>query len=425
VSADWRPRVLEAVESATDEMHGLLVDLIRVPSVSGSDAENSAQDQLAKVLVGCGLETDHWDIPLADTLVAPGFPGVEVDRSEAWGLVGRLAGRRDGPTLMLNGHIDVVPAGELDNWRHRDPWSGRLEGDAVFGRGACDMKGGLVAAVWAVRALASSGVPLRGDVLLASVQGEEDGGLGTFATVRRGWTADACVIPEPTSLDLVPANAGSLTFRLRVRGHAVHASRRLVGVSALDKLWPVWRALGELERRRNRDVDPLFSRWELPYPLSIGVVRGGEWASTVPELLEVEGRLGVALDEPVTAARADLEETVAGACAGDPWLRDHPVEVTWWGGQYASGRLPASSDLLDRVGAAHATVTGGAAQETWGAPYGSDLRLLTQLAGIPTVHYGPGDTALAHGPDEAVPFSEVRTCARALAVLAVDYVGVG
>lgn len=424
MTTDWRARVLETVDFDTDDMHRLLVDMVRMPSVSGSDAENSAQDELSKVVIGCGLETDHWDIPLDDTLAAPDFPGVEVDRTEAWGLVGRLPGTGDGPTLMLNGHIDVVPAGDLTTWSDGNPWSARLDGDSVVGRGACDMKGGLVAAVWAVRALARSGVPLRGDVLLASVQGEEDGGLGTFATIRRGWTADACVIPEPTSLDLVPANAGSLTFRLRIHGHATHASRRLVGVSAMEKFWPIWQALGVLERKRNRDVDPLFSRWELPYPLSIGVIRGGEWASTVPDLIEAEGRLGVALDEPVDDARRALEEAVATACALDPWLRDHPVEVEWWGGQFASGRLPASSDLLDRVAAAHAGVTDRSPQSTWGAPYGSDLRLLTQLAGVPTVHYGPGDAALAHGPDEAVPFSEVRTCARALAVLALDYAGV-
>lgn len=423
MTADWRARVLETVDADAEEMYRLLVDMVRVPSISGSDAENSAQDDLAKVLAGCGLETDHWGIPLADTLAAPDFPGVEVDRSEAWGLVGRLPGSGDGPTLMLNGHIDVVPAGGLDTWRDGDPWSGRLDRGEIVGRGACDMKGGLVAAVWAVRALVRSGAPLRGDVLLASVQGEEDGGIGTFATIRRGWTADACVIPEPTGLDLVPANAGSLTFRLRIHGHATHASRRLSGVSAMEKFWPIWQALGALERARNRDVDPLFSRWELPYPLSLGVIRGGEWASSVPDLVEVEGRLGVALDEPVADARMALEAAVAQACDGDPWLRHHTVEVEWWGGQFASGRLPASSDLLTRVAAAHADVTGRTPQQTWGAPYGSDLRLLTQLAGIPTVHYGPGDAALAHGPDEAVPVSEVRTCARALAVLALDYVG--
>jgi acetylornithine deacetylase len=126
----------------------------------------------------------------------------------------------------------------------------------------------------------------------------------------------------------------------------------------------------------------------------------------------------------LTTARAKLERTVRDACADDPCLDRHPVEVEWWGGQFASGEVPATSDLPDRISAAHA---GGAGDDApvWGAPYGSDLRLLTGKGGIPTVQYGTGDAALAHAPDENVPLREVVTCARALALLAVDYCGVG
>jgi len=181
----------------------------------------------------------------------------------------------------------------------------------------------------------------------------------------------------------------------------------------------VWHALLRLEVRRNTDVDPLMRRWPIAYPLSIGTVQAGDWASTVPDLLIAEGRLGVALDEPVETARAELEAAVAAACADDPWLREHPVTVQWWGGQFASGRLPESSDLPDLVSRAHAKA-GGGPQQVWGAPFGSDLRLLIGLGGIPTLHYGPGDTVLAHAPDESVPIREVVLAARALAVLALD-----
>ncbi len=150
----------------------------------------------------------------------------------------------------------------------------------------------------------------------------------------------------------------------------------------------------------------------------------GDWASSVPDRLVAEGRLGVQLDEDPTAARAALEAVVAEACRIDPWLADHPVTVEWWGGQFASGRLPDDSDLLQRVQAAHGTVTNGGSAESWVAPYGSDLRLLTGIGGIPTLQYGPGDAIAAHGPDEYVPLDEVRTTARALAVLALDLCGV-
>jgi len=424
VTTDWRARVLEELDGSATDLVAFLADLVRMPSISGSEVENGVQDHMAGAFERVGLDVDHWQVPLEQRLAAPDFPGMEVDRDEAWGLVGRLPGLGAGPTLMLNGHVDVVPAGDRSTWSGGDPFSGRVDGDVVYGRGSCDMKAGVVAALWAVRALRLARVPLLGDVLLASVQGEEDGGLGSYDLLQRGWRADACVIPEPTGLDLVPANAGSLTFRLRVPGHATHASRRTAGVSAIEKFWPVWEALGDLERRRNQAVHPLFARWDIAYPLSIGTVRSGDWASSVPDLLVAEGRLGVALDEPVDQARTALQDAVRRAGEKDPWLRTHPVVVEWWGGQFESGRLVESSDLLARVGAAHANVTGGASQATWGAPYGSDLRLLTNIGGIPTVHYGPGDVALAHGPDESVPISETLTCARALAVLALDYCGV-
>ena len=421
---DWRARVLDEVDAGTADMVALLAALVATPSVSGTDPEHEIQAHLAAELTAEGLDVDHWALPLDELLAEPDFPGVEVERSEAWGLVGRLAGDGSGAggTLMLNGHVDVVPPGDPDAWSTDDPFSGRIDRDVLYGRGACDMKAGLVAALFAVRAVRRAGVPLTGDLLLACVAGEEDGGLGTYGLLHRGWRADACVLPEPTGLDLVPASAGALTFRLRVRGRATHASRRTDGVSAVEKFLPVWHALLRLEQRRNVDVDPLMRRWPIAYPISIGRVEAGDWASTVPDLLVAEGRLGVALDEPVETARAALEEAVEQACAEDPWLRDHPVTVQWWGGQFAPGRLPASSDLPDRVARAHADV-GGARQEVWGGPYGSDLRLLTGIGGIPTVHYGPGDAALAHAPDESVPLAEVVLGARALAVLALDVCG--
>jgi acetylornithine deacetylase len=162
----------------------------------------------------------------------------------------------------------------------------------------------------------------------------------------------------------------------------------------------------------------------LAHPLSIGTVHAGDWASSVPDQLVAEGRLGVALDETVEHARADLEAAIADLNASDPWRRDHPVELEWWGGQFASGRLPSDSDLLGRVAAAHGAAAGARPLDVWAAPYGSDLRLLTGLGGIPTLQYGPGDVALAHGPDERVPIADVATTARTLALLALDICGV-
>lgn len=420
-----RARVLDLLDERFDATVDALAEFVALPSISGTDAENEAIAHMARSFASIGLEVDHWQIPLAETMARPDFPGSEVERREAWGAVGvrRGAGTGEGRSLMLNGHVDVVPEGDPEQWTTHafDP---RIEGDRhtgrLLGRGSCDMKAGLIAALFAVDAIGRSGVELDGDLMIASVLGEEDGGLGTYATLQRGWRADACVIPEPTGLDLVAANAGALTFRLVVPGLATHAARRTEGVSALEKFFPVHQAIVELERERNRDAIGASVKFPVLYPISIGTVHCGDWASSVPDRLVAEGRFGVQLGEDPADARRALERAVADACAADPWLADHPVTLEWWGGQFASGRLPDDSDLLHRVRSAHGSVTGGASAESWVAPYGSDLRLLTGIGGIPTLQYGPGDAVAAHGPDEYVPLAEVLTTARTLAVLALD-----
>ncbi|MEV4412667.1 ArgE/DapE family deacylase [Catellatospora sp. NPDC049609] len=394
-----------------NELTELLSELIRVPSVGGAPEEAGIQAMLADWMRAEGLEVDLWELPLAQLTAQPAFPGMEVPRERAYGLVGRLPGSGGGRSLMFNGHVDVVPPGDLSAWTD-DPFSGKVDGDRVYGRGACDMKGGLVAALLAVKQLKQA--RLRGDVLVACVVGEEDGGLGTYGLLARGWRADACVIPEPTGLAVVPANAGALTFRLRVTGSSTHAARRTGGVSAVEKFLPVFTALRELEAARNRDVDPLMRTWDIPYALEIGTVHAGDWSSSVPGELVAEGRFGVALDESPQQAKAAFEAALAAACAADPWLARHPVTVEWWGGQFAPGRNPDPA-LTEALIAAT-----GTDPARWGAPYGSDLRLLA-AAGIPAVQYGPGAIDLAHAPDEYVPISEVAEASATLTRLAATH----
>ena len=293
------PRVIDAVER-----------LVRIPSMGGTPAEVDVQDFCEDAWRADGLDVEAWDIDVAALSTRTDFPGMEVERDTARAVIARLPGSGDGPTLLLLGHTDVVPPGDVSAWTS-DPFTPRRDGDRLVGRGTCDMKAG-VAAMWhAVCAIRESGIRLRGDIVLAAVSGEEDGGLGTFALLDHGLTADACIVPEPTDLDLVPANGGALTFRLRVRGRATHASRRTEGVSAIEKFVPIAERLQQLEGSRNLDVDPLMHRWPVAYPLSIGTLQAGDWASTVPDLLIAEGRLGVALGETPEQARAEFEAAIA------------------------------------------------------------------------------------------------------------------
>nr|WP_297423604.1 ArgE/DapE family deacylase [uncultured Actinotalea sp.] len=412
-------RVLDAIDE--QRLVDDLVELIRTPSVTGTDGESDLQQWHARRLTELGFEVDHWRLDLDELAAHPDHPGTEAPRTEGYGTVGVL-GPAGEPALVLQSHVDVVPTGDLDAWRDRDPWSGAIHDGAVHGRGACDMKAGVAANLAVVRALRAAGVHLERAIAVHAVVSEEDGGLGAFATLLRGHRGEAAVITEPTSGRVVTANAGALTFELRVHGLATHGSSRLAGRSAFEAFLPVHAALLELERERNVDPDPLFDGNPLPYPLSVGTVRTGDWASSVPDLLVAQGRLGVRLGEPPAAARADLERAVADAAARDPWLRDHPVEVTWPGGQFGSGRIEPGHPLVGEVLGSIRSVEGRDAA-LGAAPYGSDLRLYAGLGGIPTLHYGPGDVRLAHGPHEQVDIAETIRVTRSLAVLAARRCG--
>ncbi|MBP6997179.1 MAG: ArgE/DapE family deacylase [Phycicoccus sp.] len=412
-------RVLEAIDEAA--LVADLVHLVRVPSVTGSDAEADLQHQHGARLAELGFDVDLWDFDLEALTAHPDFPGTEAPRTQGYGLAATL-GPWGTPALVLQGHVDVVPTGDVDKWGGGDPWSGAITGTTLRGRGACDMKAGAAVNLAVAHALVASGVNLARPLAVHSVVSEEDGGLGAFATMLRGHRGDVAVIPEPTSGRVVTANAGALTFELKVAGQAAHGSAPYTGYSALTAFLPVYAALDDLQRRRNTEPDPRYADNPMPYPISVGTVRSGDWASSVPDLLVAQGRLGVRLGEEPHEARTEFEHAIAEVCARDPWLADHPVEVSWPGGQFASGQLDSGHGFVRDVLTVIRDVEGRDAA-LGAAPYGSDLRLYAGMGGIATLHYGPGDVAYAHAPREQVEIPEVIAVARTLAVLAARQCG--
>jgi acetylornithine deacetylase len=412
-------RVLEAIDVAG--MLEFLCELVAIPSLDGQ--ETTAQERVAAQMVHLGLDVDVWELDFAALSRHPAY-SVEVHRDHGLGVVGTLAsaGVTGGRSLILNGHIDVVPAGDRANW-HYDPWRGTIADGRVYGRGTVDMKGGLCCALYAAQALRDAGVRLQGQLLIESVIGEEDGGVGTLAAVLRGYRADGAVVVEPTELVVAPAHAGALNFRVSVSGQAAHGCLRQEGVSAIEKFMPLYRSLIAFERERNHATqDPLFAGYQLPYPICIGTVQGGNWASTVPESLSFEGRFGIAVGEDVVTARRAFESRVAQAAQADPWLRDHPPQVEWWGGQFAPASIPVDHPLVETVRGAYGDVTGSVARVA-GMTYGADMRLLVNQGHTPTVLFGPGDVRHAHRPDEFVPIPELVTTVRTLALLALRFCG--
>ena len=304
----------------------------------------------------------------------------------------------------------------------------------IYGRGAVDMKGGLCCALAALKAVRDAGIKLSGRLSIASVIGEEDGGTGTLATILRGHTAHGAVVVEPTCLHVVPAQAGSLMFRLIVPGRAAHGCVREEGVSAVEKFLPLFAALRTLEAERcgvsaaDDDVaalpaGSLFAAYRLPWPIEVGTVRAGDWASSVPGTLVADGRYGVAIGEDLTAAQRVFEAAVARAAAADPWLTEHPPRIEWWGGRFEPALTDPADPIVTTVLGAAAAVT-GQTPPLEGVTYGADLRLLLNVGHVPTVLFGPGDVRVAHMPDEWVPVAELRLATEALVLTALRFCGV-
>jgi acetylornithine deacetylase len=387
--------------------------MIRIPSITGSEEAVAAWAGDALRELGLAVETITPD--LADVRADPAWPGEEMARTSLPVVIGR-AGRTGGRRIVLSGHLDVVPPGDLSTWT-ADPWAGDIRDGAIYGRGACDMKGGVASILAAVRALGAAGElgRLSGELVVALVPSEEDGGQGTLAAIRAGATGDMAIITEPSDLDVVIAHAGAITFRLTVPGRAAHASWRREGVSALDKLWVLSRALEADEARRNAaETDPLMTVLGLPYPTIIGIVSGGEWASTVLDRVTADGRYGVRLGQSEDDAAAELRACIEAACAADDFLRDHPATVEITGGRFGSARVPSDHPLPAGLSATIESVT-GRKPALLGEPYGADMRLFVNVGGTPCVIFGPGHVKVAHSADEHVPLAQVEECAKVLA----------
>jgi acetylornithine deacetylase len=413
--------VFKAVDERRDQSIRLLQELVSVPSVTGD--EGAVQDVIAQEFARRGLTVDRWEATREEIAPYLGHVGEQERYEGRPNLVGRRPGSGGGRSILLNAHIDTVENGDLALWHH-DPLGGEVVGDRLYGRGSCDMKGGLATYLGALDALDAVGVRLRGDVKINTTVGEEDGGLGALSTVLRGHRADAVLITEPTRLALVPAQGGSLVFRLTIQGRAAHGAMRDEGVSAVEKFIPVFQDLLAFEAERNQALShPLYDGLANKVPISIGIVRSGVWPSTVPETLVAEGRAGLIPGEEVEAFQHAVAERVAAAAGRDPWLREHPPLVEWFSGQFAPAETSVNAPVSQAILRAHERVT-GTPPRVEGVTYGADMRLFSLFGEMPCVMYGAGDVAVAHQVDEQISISELLTATKTIACLLLDWCGV-
>jgi acetylornithine deacetylase len=410
-----------AVEARRESAVGLLRELVRTPSVTGE--EGAVGEVVERAFSERGLDVDTWDATPEEMKPYRDHVGEQDSYENRPNVAGVRRGTGGGRSILLNGHVDTVDPGDPAAWKD-DPLSGNLEGDLLYGRGSCDMKGGLVTHLVALDALSDLGLGLRGDVTVAATVGEENGGLGALSTVLRGYRADAAIITEPTRLALVPAQGGSLVFRLKIPGRSAHAAVRDEGVSALEKFVPIFENLRELEQERNGVLShPLYDGVRNKVPINIGVVRAGNWASTVPESLVAEGRVGLIPGEEVDPFKDLVSERIATVADRDPWLREHSPELEWSGGQFAPAEVEPNAPICEAVKKAHEQST-GETPAVEGVPYGADMRLFIRFGDMPCVMYGAGDVNVAHAPDEHISVTELLTATTTVACLLADWCGV-
>jgi acetylornithine deacetylase len=421
LNEDLVQSILDAVQARREDAVRLLQQLVRTRSVTGE--EGAVAEVVERACRERGLEVDLWDATPEEMKPYRDHVGEQGSYENRPNVVGVRRGSADGRSILLNAHIDTVDPGDPAAWT-RDPLSGAVEGDLLYGRGSCDMKGGLVTHLVALDALADLGLRLRGDVTVAATVGEENGGLGALSTILRGYRADAALITEPTRLALVPAQGGSLVFRLKVPGRSAHAAARDEGVSALEKFVPIFEDLQELERERNAALShPLYDGIKNKVPINVGLVRAGNWASTVPESLVAEGRVGLIPGEDVDPLKELMAERIDTVARQDPYLKKHPPELEWFGGQFAPAEVELDAPICEAVKEAHERVT-GEEPPVEGVSYGADMRLFIRFGGMPCVMYGAGDVRVAHAPDEHISITDLLTATSTVACLLTDWCGV-
>ena len=419
------------------ELGSMLIGFDTTARNPGDPARQEAalQGYLAERLARAGAEIDLFEPDAAEMagrpLVPPGL-----DFSGRPQLIATLQGSGGGRSLVFNGHIDVVSAEPREQWAS-DPFTAEVRDGRLYGRGACDMKGGIAAMVIAAEVLRELGVPLRGDLLIATNTDEESSGAGGSALVQHGIKADAGIVTEPTGFDTWVACRGSEYGVVTVPGRPGHAEIRQPewqsggAVNAIDKAAVVLAAIESLRQEwaGRREYDhPHVS----PPSLLATMARAGEWAVTYPaacELTIATMFVAAQADEHGWGSRVrrEVEDWIVRECAErDDWLAEHPPTFEWWPNAVMPMDIPQSDPIVAAMTAASADV--GSPGRIGGLDSWYDGATLTQLAGIPSIGYGPpgidaNGVSVAHVIDEYVPVDGLVACAKGLAIAAMRFCG--
>lgn len=423
-----KERIEEAAASQAVEIAQRLIGFDTTVPEPGAEPrqERECQEYVASLLAEAGFDVDIWEPDPAEVEGHPMYrPGQNWNDRPI--VAATLRGAGGGRSLIFNGHIDTVPVGDARAWS-ADPWGGEVQTGRLYGRGACDMKGGVAAMTAAALALAS-GPKLLGDLIVEVVTDEEVNGMGTIAALRRGYRADAAVVPEPTELNIWIAFRGILVGEAEVAGRQGHVEivqphwtegGAVNAIHLMVKVLEELRAMNEEWRSRPDKQHPLCSTGEI----NVTTISGGDFFSNVPErcvaTLNICYVPGEENEEGYGGrVKADIERRLALLSELDGWLREHPPDLRW-----LSDFPPGEVDPTERVVRELLGVveTFGRTPRILGLDTWDDTVSLIRH-GIPSVSFGPGSNDQAHGINEFVDLEELRLCARVLTRFASTWCG--
>lgn len=415
-------RIKASVEDGFADQLALTEALMRFPSQRG--AEHAVQDFVFREMKARGLVIDRFAMDFAAIGRHPGGGPVTHEHSNAPIVVGIHHPRQEtGRSLILQGHVDVVPEGPHDMWAS-PPYEPRIEGDWLHGRGGADMKAGHAASFACLDALARIGLQPAATVYFQSVVEEESTGNGALMTHLRGYKADAVLIPEPEDEKLVRANVGVLWFQIEVRGEPAHVREMGQGANAIDAAWRVIGDLRRLEaewnaRKAGREH---FEAEDHPINLNIGKIEGGDWGSSVPCWCKVQCRIAIYPGTSAADAAREIQNWVGAFSRDDRYLANHPPQVTF-NGFFSEGYvLEPGSEAEAVLGRAHREATGLPLQSFMTAGY-LDTRVYALYDQVPALCYGPISRNI-HAFDEAVSISSLKRITTAMALFVAEWCGV-
>jgi acetylornithine deacetylase len=417
-----RDRIAASVEDGFKDQVAHTQALVRFPSTRGD--EQAIQDFVFRSFRDRGWAMDRFGMDRAQIEAHPGGAAFSPAHSDAPIVVGIHRPKREtGRSLILQAHVDVVPAGPADLWTH-PPFDPVVEGDWLYGRGGADMKAGHAANLFVMDALRRIGLQPAATVTLQSVVEEESTGNGALMTHLRGYRADAVLIPEPEDEKLVRANTGVLWFQVEVRGRPVHVREMGTGANAIDAAYRVIGALRALEERWNaaKAGRPHFEGEAHPINLNIGRIEGGDWASSVPAWCRIDCRIAIYPGTQAAEAAREIEAAIRDFARADPFLSNTPPRVTF-NGFFAEGyELAEGSEAEAVLGRAHQAATGAPLRSFMTAGY-LDTRVHALYDRVPALCYGPVSENI-HGFDERVSLSSLQRITTAMALFVAEWCGV-